>query len=52
MGADFIEAIYNYKVGDVVYISYTVTISHTDSSSKKIDMTYTYEDVAPVYIID
>lgn len=52
IGADFTEAIYNYKAGDIVYIPYTVTISHTDSSSKKVDMTYTYEDVALVYIKD
>ncbi len=52
IGADFTEAIYNYKAGDIVYIPYTVTISHTDSSSKKVDMTYTYEDVALVYFRD
>lgn len=51
-GADFTDAINNYKAGDIVYVPYTVTISHTDSSSKKVDMTYTYEDVAPVYIVD
>ena len=51
-GADFNDAINNYKSGDVVYVPYTVTISHTDSSSKKVDMTYTYEDVMLVYIVD
>ena len=51
-GADFTDAINNYKERDIIYIPYTVTISHTDSSSKKVDMTYTYEDVALVYIKD
>lgn len=51
-GADFTDAINNYKAGDIVYVPYTVTISHTDSSSKKVDMIYTYEDVALVYIVD
>lgn len=51
-GADFTDAINNYKERDIIYIPYTVTISHTDSSSKKVDMIYTYEDVALVYFRD
>lgn len=51
-GAYFTDAINNYKERDIIYIPYTVTISHTDSSSKKVDMTYTYEDVALVFFRD
>ena len=52
VGNGFTDAINNYKAGDVVYVPYTVRISHTDSSSSKVDMTYTYEDVMLVYIVD
>lgn len=52
VGNGFTDAINNYKERDIIYIPYTVTISHTDSSSKKVDMIYTYEDVALVYFRD
>ena len=51
-GNEFTDAINNYKAGDVVYVPYTVTISYTDYSSNKVDMTYTYEDVMLVYIMN
>ncbi len=49
---EFTDAINNYKAGDVVYVPYTVRINHTNSSSNKVDMTYTYEDIMLVYILD